>query len=434
MLKRMLLALGAALVCAGATVAQPSAVPTPAAPALPPFLQPGYGEPPPTQAPSAQALSSPPQPPEPSHLAAPGMPCSQNDDGAFWCEADGLYARLRAVTLPPLVTTSPAGTSNKVAGILGNPGTTTVFGGGPALESGRPGFHVAAGYWFGSDHRFGIEGDFTWISGESTNFSASSSTFPILARPYIDASNFTPQAVLVAFPGASTGSIAAQATSDSFVQAHLDLAARLLDDGGPLRATALLGYSFFHYSEALHVQQTIVPTPPAFQPGTQFSATDDFTTRNQFNGFDFGLRPQYSWNSLTLDLSLRVAIGLLEHDATVSGSQTVVVPGQPTATQNFGVLAQPFNVGSHPSNDWAVIPQVGAGLSWRLNPNVQLRLDYSAIFLNGVFRAADQVNTNLNPNFFPGGAGNIGPALPVFNLSRTDIWIQSVSAGVVITY
>jgi hypothetical protein len=416
MTKRMLLALGAALLSVATVIAQSPAVTTPVVPA--------------PQQPSTHSDEGAP----PS--AMPTSPStSPNDENAFWAEVDYQLSWLRAVTLPALVTTSPPGTAKNVAGILGAPTTATLFGGGPAFDGARNGFHIAAGYWYGSDHLVGVEADFRLIGGASTSFSGSSSSFPILARPFTDASNFTPQAVLVAFPGSSTGSIAAQASADTFVQAHLDFATRLLDDGGPLRATLLIGYCFFQYNEGLHVQQVIQPVGPNFIPGTQFSATDDFTTHNQFHGFDFGIRPQYTWQSLTLDLSVRVAVGALQHDVAINGSQLIVVPGQPTIVQNAGVLAQASNIGSHGSTDWSVIPEAGFGVSWRVNSYLQLRLGYSALFLNGVARAGDQVNTNLNPHFFPGGNAALGgPNQPAFSLNRTDIWIQSVSAGVLFTY
>ena len=55
---------------------------------------------------------------------APPPPLS----GGFWIGAEYLLWSAKGDKLPPLVTTSPAGTPAPLAGVLGAPGTSVLFG------------------------------------------------------------------------------------------------------------------------------------------------------------------------------------------------------------------------------------------------------------------------------------------------------------------
>ena len=57
------------------------------------------------------------------------------------------------------MTTSPAGTAQLNAGVLGGP-TTTLFGGDVVNDDIRSGFRVGAGYWFNAERTIGIEAGF----------------------------------------------------------------------------------------------------------------------------------------------------------------------------------------------------------------------------------------------------------------------------------
>src|SRR5207302_1098725 len=158
------------------------------------------------------------------------------------------------------------------AGILGQPNTTTLFGGNLANNDVRSGLRVGLGYWFGAEQRLGVEAGLMMLESQSTLFSASSDAFPIIARPFTDATNFTQQAVLVAFPGSSTGSIGVQASSGNFYEGHIDLAVKLVDRPGPIRVDGLVGYRFYRFDEGLRIQQSMTPTSPNFVAGTLIQA------------------------------------------------------------------------------------------------------------------------------------------------------------------
>jgi Putative beta barrel porin-7 (BBP7) len=357
--------------------------------------------------------------------------------GQFWATGDYLFTFVRGTNLPPLVTTSVPGTPRTAAGILGDPRTSTLFGSNWVDNDLRSGFRFGMGYWFNPEKTLGVEAGVIAILSQTANFSANSTDGTILARPYIDATTGLPQAVLVAFPGSSNGSITVSAQSGSFYSANVDLTETAYDIGW-FRITSLLGYRFYRYDEALRINQVISPLPTnpfPFPVGTQITNTDNFNTHNVFHGVDMGFRSQFFWNDFSLEVLTKLAFGRITRTFVIEGEQTVSAPGATTVTQPAGVLALGSNSGTFSSGDWKAMPEAGFTLNWQIRNNITARLGYSFLFLNGVARAADQVDTTVNPNFFPGGAGiGVGPLRPVANHIRTDMWIQTINVGVQFTY
>jgi hypothetical protein len=354
-------------------------------------------------------------------------------DGRFWLSADYLMTITGGDRLPALVTTSPTGTAQTAAGVLGLPTTTTLFGDSKVNNDFRSGFRVGAGYWLNADHTYAVEFGFMMIGSQATSFSADSNQFPILARPFANAETVVNASQLIAYPGNSTGSVAARASSDALYESHFDLSEKALDLGW-FRLDALIGYRFYSYGEGLHIQQTLVPgANQPFAPGTQAVSVDDFNTSNIFQGVDMGLRAQFYWGKFSLELLGKVAFGALQESVTINGSQTVTATNVAPAVSTGGFYALRSNSGTFYSTEWWSLPEIGATFNWQLTPNVQLRLGYSLLLLNGIARAADQIDTTINPNFFPNGTQS-GPSRPAFNLNRSDLTIQSVNLGVVWTY
>jgi hypothetical protein len=357
--------------------------------------------------------------------------------GQIWVTGDYLFAFLRGMNLPVLVTTSQPGTARSVAGILSAPTTTTLYGGEWVDGNLRSGFRVGLGFWFSPERNLGLEAGFVTILSQTSNFSANSFDGTILARPYTDATTGLQQAVLVAFPGSSNGSINISAQSGSFYSAHVDLAETAFDYGW-FRMTSLLGYRFYRYDETIRANQIILPSSTnifPFPAGTQIINNDTFATRNVFHGIDMGFRSQFFWNDLTVDVLTKLAFGRVTRTFTTEGDQTVMAPGFPTTTQSGGVLALGSNSGTTTTGDWKCMPEAGVSLSWQIRNNITARIGYSFLLLNGVARAADQIDTTINPNLFPGNGGAAIPgSRPSANHIRTDVWIQSLNVGVQFVY
>ena len=138
------------------------------------------------------------------------------------------------------------------------------------------------------------------VESQAAVFSATSDGTTILARPFINSLTNVPEAAFVAIPSSSSipgsaGTVTAHASSGNFYEAHLDLTEKITDLGW-VRLDTLLGYRFYRYDEGLIIQQTLFPFQRAVT-GTKIVNSDNFQTKNEFNGGDFGMRPSSSWET-----------------------------------------------------------------------------------------------------------------------------------------
>jgi hypothetical protein len=357
-------------------------------------------------------------------------PGGYNKDARLWVSGDYMWSWVQNATLPSLVTTSPAGTARANAGVLGAPGTSTLFGGHVDGDS-RPGIRLGAGYWLDPEHNAGIEAGFVMVGSQAGLFGAASNGSSILARPYTDAATGLPQAVLIAFPGSSAGSVTMRAESGNFFTGNIDLTEKVCGSDW-YDITAMGGYRFFGYQDSVYMAQNIAPTSGNFVPGTQINSADHFSARNEFHGVDLGLRTEFFWNSFGLEVLTKVALGDMRDVVSINGEQTVAVPGTRPVSSVGGVYALQSNIGSTPNNYFGTLPEFGVNLKWQPYPFMQMRLGYSLFLLDGVARAGNQINTNVTTSNFPPATGTGGQ--PIFNLDRSWFWVQSLNFGVAFTY
>ena len=131
--------------------------------------------------------------------------------GKYWLRADYLAWWTSGTKLPPLVTTSPSGTSADQAGVLVLPGTTVLFGDATMGDDMRSGFRTTFGMWLDPCHRWDVEFDYLSLGERSNEFSMFSTGFPILARPFFNVETNAQASELVAYPGVLQGTVAADA-------------------------------------------------------------------------------------------------------------------------------------------------------------------------------------------------------------------------------
>src|SRR5262249_36413228 len=127
--------------------------------------------------------------------------------GSVWVDGELLLWFLRGDRLPPLLTTSPAGTPRTAAGVLGQPNTAVVFGNQTVNDDLSPGFRLRTGAWIDCDHLWGVEGSFLYVGSHSSGFQGNSDQFPILARPFFNTQTNAQDSQLLSFPGTLNGAI-----------------------------------------------------------------------------------------------------------------------------------------------------------------------------------------------------------------------------------
>ena len=260
--------------------------------------------------------------------APPAIPSS----GSFWAELDVLAWSVKGDRPPPLVTTSPLGTPLGQAGVLGLPTTTVLFGDSSVDGAWRAGGRLQAGYWFDPVRSKGIEVSFFDLADVSTGFAANSSTNPILARPFFNATTNLQDAALISFPAVVFGSVAVNETS------------RLLGAGalyrqdlgrwGDQRISALVGYRYLHSSDRL----SIASVQNSLLFPSSVAATDSFSATSDFHGVDLGLAGEWQRDRWTLEWRGKVALGGNINSASVNGVTTNTVLGVST-TLPGGFLA-----------------------------------------------------------------------------------------------
>ena len=96
-----------------------------------------------------------------------------------------------------------------------------------------------------------------------------------------------------------------------------------------------------------------------------------------------------------------MALGTTQQVVAIDGSTVVSFPGQPTATNQGGILALSSNIGHYTHNSFSAIPQLSGRVGYRLTERLTFLVGYTAIYWGHVARAGDQIDTAVNPNLIP---------------------------------
>jgi hypothetical protein len=344
-----------------------------------------------------------------------------------------LYWWMRGAALPPLFTTSPPGTPQAAAGVLGLPTTSVLFGGSRVNDDGRSGVRFALGYWLDDCQSLGLEVGAFFLESKGTSFGARSGGSPILARPFFDAAANGPAAELIAFPGLLAGTAEASASSTGLLGADALLRARLCC-GCNYRLDVTGGYRFLRLADHLNVNEALVSTNPAnpsFVPvGTTITEGDRFDTSNEFHGFDVGLRGEVRRGPWVLGGSARVAVGDNHQVVDVAGATRVAVPGAAPVTNVGGLLALSSNIGHRERDRAEVIPEFGVKVGYQVTPQLRAFAGYTFLYWNEVVRAGNQVDQAVNPALLPPVTPPVaGPLRPAPRFENSSFWTQGVSLG-----
>lgn len=370
---------------------------------------------------------------------------SQACPGAtIWVGLDYLSWWGSQANMPPLVTASPPGTPQNLAGELGEPTTEILFGGkkigGEQLNGGR----VQARYWLVPGEFVAVEGDFFMLENSVTQFGQQSvfdnvpQSNPILARPFFDAVDGQWIAALLAFPD----------FVDEFgnvldLSGGVNITSRSETQGAGVGGRHLLwvnfdhckrvfgvgGFRYYRFVDRLSIEDSVEPVGGFFAPGTRIDTSDFFGVENDFYGGEVGLNFQCTHDCWSLDILGRVALGTNHQVVTVDGS-TVVFDGTDAFVTGEGLLAQPSNIGTHRRDRFAIIPEAQINLGYRITPNIKARLGYTMIYWFDAVRAGDQID--LNVNLIQGIQPT--PAVPTMPFKTADWWLQGINAGLEVQF
>ncbi len=357
-----------------------------------------------------------------------------------WVSYDYLTWWQDGMNLPPLVTSSPIGTARGNAGVLGIPGTSTLFGGGDVLEDEFDGGRLRFGFWLDRCHTWGIAGEFFRLSDETDSFTGSSTGSPILARPFFNTSTGLNDSELVAFPGVLSGTVTAQANSELVGGGFHFKRLTCCQEGCKSwlfcgckghycsRTERLIGYRYLQLTEGVRVTEDLVSTDN-LNPGS-FNIFDQFDTRNQFNGVDLGWKYRVTRGYWTYSALLRMAVGSTRQTVTIDGQTVIDEPGAASQTLPGGLLAQTSNIGTFKQSEFSVIPELDLELGYQLTDRIKLSAGYTFIYWSNVVRPGEQISLDLNPALLPPEADPFtGVQRPGFAFDTTDYWVQGLNFG-----
>jgi hypothetical protein len=130
-------------------------------------------------------------------------------------------------------------------------------------------------------------------------------------------------------------------------------------------------------------------------------------------------------------------LGVTRNIVTINGSSIQAGPLAPTpGAFDSGFFAQRTNSGRTTHNNFAVVPEVNAKLSYNVANWLVVHAGYDFLYWNSVVRPGSQVNRNLNltqsPIFGANALSGVGQPSP---LSRTtDYYLHGLSAGLEFRY
>ncbi len=341
-----------------------------------------------------------------------------------WARADYLFWWVKGGHVPALVTQGGDGT-------LAN--STVIFGNEDIGTDHRSGGRIRSGVWLGSRRKHMVVGEFFALGDRKEGFAAGSFNDTILGRPFTDVNGgTTPSAVLIG-SAFREGVITVESTTD-VLGAGAYVMSNIYRNHGP-KLDFIWGYRFLRVDDGLVIRDNA--TADAFDgfvaQGTTFDGADVFDVENEFHGGEVGLQWQYRRNRWSMTLLGKCAFGNTRQQINISGNNLITTPG-PTVVNRIGdVLAQETNIGTYTNDEFAVLPEAGADLTYHFNKHLRFTVGYSFLYLSDVARAGDQIDLQVHSDLL-NDVTPVNPERPQFVLQNTDLWLQGINFGIDLTY
>lgn len=344
----------------------------------------------------------------------------------LWGSAEYLYWWTQGSPIGvPLVTTSNDPSS---LAILNQPGTQIIFGSGSNNNSlrlgGSSGLRITLGTWIGDNQQNGLEFSGFGFSQYKSTFRASSTdgTYPVVSIPFFSTQDGK-ESVITDHPNTVT-------VSDVFKPAGFELNYLYnLSNQIHFPLVLITGFQYLNFNEHLSLNDAITGLP-ALPPNSVLNVQDNFSTKNLFYGIDLGVRSQYCYKKISLDVAATLGLGKNYQKLTISGQTNV---DNQTLVQSMGLFAEPSNIGTFRNNLYAVVPELKVKLSYHLNRALQPFITYNGFFINKAIRPGNQIDRNINLSqnpLFNGSGTLVGPAFPMVRFKNCGMWMQGIGAGI----
>ena len=363
------------------------------------------------------------------------------DGTRFWGRVEYLLWWTKGTDLPPLITSSPAGTPQNEAGVLGLPNTTILYGDGYVNDDPRSGVRISGGIWLDDCQMIGIGADYIDLGTGDDHGEASGNGSPIISRPFYNVQTGEQAAELVSYPGVLSGTVTADSSdyfqsAGSWAQLNLVYCPCCCDsccDCWGYSIDLLAGYRYYRLDDQLTITEDLLDISGGSTDGTTYLITDSFRAENRFHGGEIGMQTRIQRNCWYLNVLAKMAIGNNHTVVTIDGQTVTTIPGFPETIDENGIYATQSNIGRYEDDRFTIIPQIGLELGYKIRKNIDVFAGYNLIYWPHVVRAADQVDLNIDPRNWPPVQAGALP-FPAPKLCSTDYWAQGLNFGVECRY
>ncbi|HEV3144357.1 MAG TPA: BBP7 family outer membrane beta-barrel protein [Gemmataceae bacterium] len=340
-------------------------------------------------------------------------------------QADYLIWFLKALPVPPLVTTGPAGS----LGIVGQPGTEILRGGDLPSRHGRyVGGLWGADGWLNRDANFGLDGSVFLLERDSSNI-----TFPhttsLIARPYIDANTGQQSSYIIAGFNPDFGNLRGSINVYSRIELFgEDVSIMYRWATGPsYQICFLLGAQFLQMRERLDITASAFVLPAE---STLIGMADHFQTFDRFYGCQTGCKGEWHFGRFFIEGRSTIALGADDQIIAAKGDRNVHTPRSYSA-QTYGLYVLPSNTGTFERGEPDFVTETTVNMGLDLTRHIRLHGGYSIILWNNPVRPGDQIDA-INLSQVSGKF--TGPLRPIIPFRTSFFWAQGVNAGVEIRW
>jgi hypothetical protein len=326
-------------------------------------------------------------------------------------------------SLPTLVTTSDANPILPIdeAGLLDDPDTRSLFGGGEVGAGSTNGLRFEAGLWLDDCSNKGILFRLFDSGDNDIGITTNNTINSIIARNFLDVGPPEEQSLVsIAYPNQTSGNIAANLSSSVYGGDLLWRSLICRDNLG--RWDWIGGYQTARLDESIDI---VSQTNNLNAPNPILDQEDHFQSRNIFHGGNLGLRGQVRDGCWHFDGLFKLGIGNMERQSRIFGSSTTTV-GTDVATQQQGLLARRTNSGTFTSDTFVWVPEVGLTIGYRLTHRLDFNVGYSMLRLPKVGRVVDTLDPDLASNLSDPLTGEIRPS---FTFRESNFTLHSLNLG-----
>lgn len=363
--------------------------------------------------------------------------------GDFWTSIEYLWLFSQPSPMSiPYMTTGPRTDSTTVLGngVLGRTGTAIYFPTNDVTYGTFSAMRLLAGAWLDEDNTLGLESSFLLTERRTYGYSAhgddTTRFFPTI--PF-SLPNGTPTSLL-------NQQLNAPANPGALIPASMDLAylgsqqlfgqeINLVANVGrtPCHAADLIaGFRWVQMNESMMLGMTSVNDVDGVF--ATINGVDAVAANNNFFGGQIGGRIREKFGRLSLESTVKIALGSTRQSIDINGYRVVQGPAGITNFSQPGfVFTQPTNIGQYVVNRFAVLPEVGAKVGYDLADWCSFSIGYNFLYLSSVARANNQFDNRTRPNVSYSPQTYTADR-PEFLKENTGFWMQGVSLGLEFRY